>query len=488
MTAAVRTAVMRSAPAVVLLVAFAVLYATTLSSYGMLMWDEAEYASIGRSVLHGEGFAISGRPNALRPPVLPLAAAASMLLSRRQTDVIVKLPSVGFALLALWIIYAGTARHFDRTTGLAAAFCLGVLPEFWTMTARVLSEMPFMAFFSGAVLCFHSGLHRQPRDFLWSGLCFALALLSRYTALVFLPVAAGLTLTAIPWRHAEVWKRLWSRQFFLTPLVALVVLAPWFVRQQLTFGDALIGVKQSATQLQVYAPGVSMPWSFYLTNLPQMMSVPLMSLAAFGIGWSVWRRDRLAIDCVLVVALILIWFSVYRYKEVRLVTSILPFLAVLAAVGLTQGLLGGRLRRYAPRLVAAALSGVLVMNFMATRRTFAHVITNGYPSFLGAMRFLREHTWNETLLIGANLPQIVWYTDRRVVDFPAESDLLQLLGQADWVVATSFERGQQPYVWPLVMQLAKQRLQPGDVAVFQDGRFATVVIRSAILRERLAHR
>jgi hypothetical protein len=41
-------------PIVALLVLFGILYSFGLNSYGMFLWDEAEYASIGRSVLHGQ--------------------------------------------------------------------------------------------------------------------------------------------------------------------------------------------------------------------------------------------------------------------------------------------------------------------------------------------------------------------------------------------------------------------------------------------------
>ena len=59
---------------------FGILYSFTINSYGMFLWDESEYASIGRSVLRGQGFAVSGVPNELRPPFLPLAGAATMWL------------------------------------------------------------------------------------------------------------------------------------------------------------------------------------------------------------------------------------------------------------------------------------------------------------------------------------------------------------------------------------------------------------------------
>src|SRR6266542_1934565 len=137
----------RFVPLALLLAGFGAVYATTLNSNRMFMWDEAEYASIGRSIVRGEGFSIGRVPNSLRPPVLPLAVAASMTIGGGREDAAAKRPMLVFSLLALAATYLVAASAYDRATGLVAAVLLGVCPAFWTYTPLVLSEIPFMAFF-----------------------------------------------------------------------------------------------------------------------------------------------------------------------------------------------------------------------------------------------------------------------------------------------------------------------------------------------------
>jgi len=60
---------------------FGFVYLGTIDSYGMFMWDEAEYACLARSISRGQGFSISGKPDPLRPPILPLTGAAVISLS-----------------------------------------------------------------------------------------------------------------------------------------------------------------------------------------------------------------------------------------------------------------------------------------------------------------------------------------------------------------------------------------------------------------------
>ncbi len=78
--------VRESAAICLLLLGCAGLYARALDAPKMFGWDESEYAALGRSLLRGEGFSISGQPNRLRPPVLPLAAAAGLWLGGAAAD------------------------------------------------------------------------------------------------------------------------------------------------------------------------------------------------------------------------------------------------------------------------------------------------------------------------------------------------------------------------------------------------------------------
>jgi len=480
-----RATVIRHGPILLLLGFFGVVYAMTLNSNGMFMWDEAEYASLGRSVVRGEGFAISGKPNSLRPPVLPLAAAASMLLGRSSQDAVVKLPHLAFSLLALYIVYYCAMTAYDRTTGLVAATFLGVSPTFWTSTPLFLTEIPFMAFFTGAVMFFYFGLYRHERYFPWSWLCWGLAFLTRYTALLFGPIVVLFLILALCTRNQDVWRRIRGPSFFLSPFLGLAVVLPWMLRQQFTFGNALVGVKQSSTQLQVYMPNVSMPWDFYLAQLPEMLSPGLALSLLIGVVWAAWKRERCGLHCLVICAGILVWFSFYRYKEVRQITSILPFMAVLAAVGLVKSLFPVRLLWRSVAILTLLLAGIFAMNFRFTRPTFQYRATLGYPSFLDAMQFLREHSSPDALVVGANYPQIHWYADRRALDLPREDRLKEILESSEWVILTNFERGQKSYAHELVKKISQADVQEGDVAVFRDSQFTTFLIRSSLLRKRL---
>jgi 4-amino-4-deoxy-L-arabinose transferase-like glycosyltransferase len=468
-----------------LLFFFGALYATILGSYGMFIWDEAEYASLGRSLLRGEGFTLSGTSNSFRPPLLPLAAAAGMFLLHSTKDVMVRLPGLFFSLLTLFAVYWWTKTQFDRTTGIVAAALLGLFPAFWSWTPFLLTEIPFMAFFTGAVLFFSFGLYRARHFFYWSWLCFALALSTRYNAVLFAPIIIAFLALALLLRDTEVQDKFWSKDFFIGPLLALTILTPWLIRQQLTSGSLLSGFKGARAQVQSFQRGIA-PWYFYPAHVPEMISWIPVVLLLCGIFWAVRKRERVALHCLLASLTIIVWFSRYGYKGTRMVTSILPFLAILAALGLTKQLLPqrrGRLFYYGG--LAVCLSAVFVINFLTVQKTLARSVASGYPSFLGAMQFLREQTAPDALLIGANYPQIYWYTDRRVMKFPKKERFKTALAQSEWVIVTNFEREQQDYVPQLLKLFTRKDIREGKVFTFQDKRFWTVLVRSDLLKQRL---
>jgi len=469
---------------VALLIIAGAVYASTRDVYGMLMWDEAEYASLARALVRGTGYSVAGAPEALRPPLLPLAAATVLWSYGGANDAAIRSAAIGLALLALASLYAAVARVYDLSTGLAASALLASMPWFWTATPHLLSEILFLTLFAAALFAWSCGLTRDARWFPASWLCLGGAFLVRYTALLFGPLALLLLLVELRHDGAAVWRRVRSPACALAPLLGALVVAPWLVRQTLLFGDPLVGVRQASTQLQVYQPNISMPWWQYLVGLPVMLSWPTLGLAVAGAWWALRRDDRFALHCVVVAAGVLIWFSAYRYKEPRLISSLLPAAAVLAALGVTRGLFGR-----APGAAVAVLTGAIaVSNFGATRPTFAYDRTLGYPSFLDAMAFVRQHSSAEALVVGPNPPQISWYADRKCIDFPEQPALAALLARADWVVITNFERGQKAYVPQLAQRIPAAAFDDGSAARFGDDRFATLVVRAARLREALARR
>ena len=279
-------------------------------------------------------------------------------------------------------------------------------------------------------------------------------------------------------------RRVRSAPFLLAACVGAALVLPWLVRQHLVFGSALVGFATASQQLQAYLPDVAFPWYFYLRRLPSMLSrVTTVALLA-GLVWGVWRRDGVTLTCALVVAGILAWFSAYRYKEVRLVSAILPFVAIVAAAGVVRLVPGARSPRWGWAVLLGLGALVFVANGAVVRPILAEHVAVGYPSLLQASRALAERSEPGATVMTASGPQVFWYADRRVVDFPERRELEAALACCDWVVITSFERGQKPYVSELARTLPGSEATD-DVVRVADQQDVVLLVRASLLRRKL---
>ena len=459
-----------------------------LGAYEMLIWDEAEYACLGRSLAHGEGYRISGETHAIRPPLLPAAIAASMLVFGRESDRIAKLPSVLFAMLTLAVVYGAVWLESGAGPAFLASWSLALAPEFLSPAVMLLSETPFLTFYTAALVAFYLGFHRHKWWLHLGWAAFALALSTRYTALLFGPTL--LLLFGYEWfrDRANVLRLLETRTFWLAPLWAAGILGPWLYRQWLVTSDPLFGVRYASNQIPDYALAV-MPWHFYLTSLPAAMTWPVALAGVAGLAAAVWKGRALGIYAAIAALVILGWHTQYDYKEVRLVAAVFPLLAIGVGLG-TQIWMErfeslGRFRVFA--IATAMLAIATTLSFLEVGRSFRYRVALGEPSFLEAMAYVRNNSAPDAVLIAPNVAQVHWYSGRMTRETPeTPEELLEALPEAHWVVITNFERGQADYAFALAEHLKMADQLTGDVHVFRDSQFATLLAGPEWVRRRLS--
>jgi len=471
----------------ILVLATGIAYGLTLDSHGMFMWDEAEYASLSRSISEGDGFSISGHPNSLRPPLLPLSGVLSATLGGGFDDVALKSSVWLFSLLGLVAIYLLGSKLWDRRVATISCAILAFTPEFWSQSSFFLSEAPFSLFFSAAVLAFIIGLEKDHRYFGVAWIAWGMAVLTRYTAVLFGPISMLIMVAFLFRDRQRLVSALQSKWFWLSPVGALVLVGPWLLRQYLTFGDALVGFKTASGQLQTYLPGVSMPSNFYFEQLPAMLSWPVLILFVLG-TWTILRSRSLTNWMLLLVCVFFWgWFSGYRYKEVRLISAILPFLAIIAGTGLNflwKEVVGSRVPGWTIGVLGAICLGVI---FPTRSSDIRNTTTLGGPGFKEAMVWIGDNSPRDAILMTAATPQAWWYSRRKTIGFPSGIDQLsQTLDDVDFVLITNFERGQPSWVTSLGQYLTQQDVDSGDVRVFSDERFQTLVVETAMLEARLS--
>jgi len=470
-----------------LIALLAVAWGSVLPARGMLLWDEAEYAVVGRELLRGHGFTINGEANVLRPPVPALVEAAALAVTPSDTDVAARLPALLLTLACIGLTGWALARTVDPATGLAAAACLGAMPFAADLATTALSEPPFLVLFTAAIWQLHFALGGRSRAWLWSGALAALALLTRYTGLLFVPIAGAMIVASHWLGRAAIRANVgpsYRRAQWLAVGVALLVLAPWLIREQLVAGSPFAGFRIAARLVPNWA---DMPWHFYLTTLPSVVSVPVVALAALGAFVTVRRRLSAGWTCLIVLGFVIGWHSRYGYKDPRFIAASLPFLAALAGIGAAQVILPALAartsRNVANGIGVTALAALLVWGALAQQTRIRAARTLGDPTFHQAMTELHVRSSPTSLVLGSSGPQIAWYADRAVRAFPERVDALDAaLDGTEWAVIVNFERGQPAYVNDLLRRLRREDADRGDAYLARDGTFQTVIARSSLLR------
>ncbi len=485
---------------IAILAAAGVLYLSGLGSHGMFMWDEAHYAVLGRALAEGKGYVgPDGEPESLRPPMLPAAIATVLTLAPSADDTTVRRVTVVFALLCIFVVYGCVYIEAGSLAAIAAALLFATFPEIWRSTSYLLSELPFMLFYTPAVFFFHRGLHSDSRNFLVAWPCFALALLTRYTAVLFGPTCVMLVGLALLTRDREALARMRAPAFVLGPAVAAIILAPLFARAWIHFGDPLVGFKAASRQLPDYSAHAQMPLFHYLALLPTMMGRLPAAAALLAIGGSSGRRNKLGISCTIAATVIVAWLSQYGWKEPRLISAALPFLAIVIALGIdsTWTSLNSGESAIARRMTTPVIGvSVLVVavgairfdpSYGGARFDISMLKTLGYPSFLEATEWISTRTPESARLLGPNCYQISWYSRRSCRLLPSQRylddndrTLAEVAAHFDYVVATSFERGQPAYLNEAIR--AAEQSTSADVQTFSDRRYWTKIVATEVLR------
>lgn len=405
--------------------------------------DELEYAELSRALARGEGFT-SGvvypvelargdgpgtSPNLLRAPAWPLALSGAFVLFGARDAVAHGLLLVLYCATVLasgWLV----ARRAGPAVGLAAGAAVALCPVVRVMGLLSSTEL-LAALFSLLVFVL---LERGARP-IWIGAACAALYLTRYNAIVLLPVA----LLACALRE-----RRWHAVALCLAGFAVVAL-PWWLRNWLHTGNPFFSFYQWVAQIPVGPRGdYTQSLMHYLD--PASAAAPLPSAAEKA--WSllpsfVWSSPFLSANLVACAGLVV---ACVRRQQVALFAALAAALWTLSlAFALPRG------RYFAPLVpvvIAVGTAGFAVLGRWPARIGAAGaVLASLLPPLVPpasdlavlhlAMRTPRGPAtvpvWQRclserTLVFGERAGEIAWRTDATAIWLTAtEPDFWQVV-------------------------------------------------------------
>lgn len=197
----------------------------------VVRWDEASHLLVARNLMRGLGYSeTAGIPDVHLPPVVPFASAALLKLGLSPDWATATLHIITGALLCL-PIYALARDIYGRRAGFIAAVLVAVYPALaaWPFLWSTMTESPFLLFtFTGVWAVRRSLASGRSGWYAGTGLCFALAYLTRPEGLTYFAV---LGLFMVGWHLARrtFWRAATIARLALAVAVCLVAMSPYVV-------------------------------------------------------------------------------------------------------------------------------------------------------------------------------------------------------------------------------------------------------------------
>jgi len=234
--------------------------------------DSREYDANAVALVDNGSFGVSdatfhGGPTAFHPPLFSIALAGVYELSGTSDPArrweAGRLFEAALGAVAVGLVYLLAVELFGSAVALIAAAIAAVYPPLVLVGSSLMSESLFIPLALAAVL---TGLHARKRSSGWrwqlaTGLLTGLSVLTRESGLALLIGLLWLVWSGRPWRT-----RAALRAPAIVLGVAILVLAPWAIRNASTFGQftpvttatgyQLAGVFDRETQTSKRFPGM----------------------------------------------------------------------------------------------------------------------------------------------------------------------------------------------------------------------------------------
>jgi 4-amino-4-deoxy-L-arabinose transferase-like glycosyltransferase len=183
--------------------------------------DSQWYITTARNIVTNHIFSMDGsRSTAFRPPLYS-ALIASLWFGESAPVLLLLLVQAVLGALTVTLVYLIAQRHFDRTVAVLAAIGIALAPMTGRFTAVVLTETLFTFLLTLGIFFW------ARKQYVWTGVVFGLAALTRVTLVPFVVLLPLLTLLG-PWRS-------YRRGYLMIALLSFAIASIWIARNAVIF-------------------------------------------------------------------------------------------------------------------------------------------------------------------------------------------------------------------------------------------------------------
>jgi 4-amino-4-deoxy-L-arabinose transferase-like glycosyltransferase len=315
---------------IAIVVLFVLLRLLVLHHDAVPYWDAAIYIGMGKYLFsHGA----IGTWEILRPVGLPIILGAFWKLGFNP-NTIGTIFSLGISSGLLVLVYF-IAEEIRAGAGEIAAILLASTSVFFTYSAIPITDITSSFFAVLAVWLVYKG--QKNSQYLLAGLVAAVAFMFRFPQGLVLVIALIIVLIKLfqykkgKW-HDRIVAMIQRGALVVAGFASIVI--PFLFVNYYFYGNAFLPFIEGTRGIQNYPSLYHLGIWYYFSQLLMQDVVFIFALLPIAMLWQKQYRSKLVITITIAFAVIGSYFIFYQmHKEIRYVLAFLPYLAVLAAVG-----------------------------------------------------------------------------------------------------------------------------------------------------------
>jgi len=387
-------------------VAFLVVYLIALlftMNLNYVLWDEASYLT---SSLQYSGITDNYNENHFRPPLIPLLLGAIFTVSGNFV-LVGKLFVIFTSIGALIFFFLITKDLFDEKTALVSSVLLGIFPLYFFYSKIIFADIP--AFFF-SLISIYFFLKKKP---IHSGIFLSISFMAKYhigliTGIIFV-IAHLFDKTKfsgkkLNLKHIDIIK---------LAVVALLVLSPWLIYNQITLGSFAAPM---IDKLSIFSGEVPISAFYYFENIFEFMPIPYIFFI-FGLYFLLKNRNYKNNFLLLWFFVFFIFINLLSWKELRFFIYTVPAMSIILAFSIFK--LKERYKLLSVAVLIICIASGLFYCFNFSQYGYNPGYGNErftYETTVTVSHFVKENTNTDEIVSTNSLwPVIAYYTNREVV-------------------------------------------------------------------------
>jgi len=307
--------------------------------YRIEMWDAYSYLLNARRFLLGYDPYIFFE--ILRPPLFPYVISILWKLFGENYYVAAAVQPI-FTVAASYVCFLLVKRMFGFQSALVASLFMLVIPEVFLWTNHILVHGVDLLFITASIYFLWRGITGRPEYYPLAAGSLALATLTRYTTLLFVPVFPLIMLLKTYRSSRRLRRSLRNPWTMFWPLfgalVFVLIWLPWLLWNYESVGGNPFASLQYGFFTAVEQEGAYDPttWYFYIEKIPALLGVPATLLLFVGLVYGNMFKHRSRLILFFWILAFFAFHTAIPNRQTRFYVEWAPPLAAFVGLGATR--------------------------------------------------------------------------------------------------------------------------------------------------------